>query len=423
MFLLYDHLFVVVAYMLGAFLIGTVFLTGEPAYPNYDNSKSNSSDLSPIIHIILDEHASIGSLERANDDAMQVADRIKKTLIGRSFELHGNVFSQYTRTWNALPNLFNFDNSAKDNSYFIKPEIRDLYENKLFKRVSDKGYQINVFQSDFLNYCADRELVSRCYTYNSTSTKYLHDQALPYYKKSIIIFANTTYKSNIINTLRRKYFQYAYQANDPDHEFGWPGVKNMVAVASYSAAQDYQDYLRTHNLEGQYVLLHLLLPHYTYTYKNDCTLEHDLSHWYGTRHEFVEPPAVNSEQSRSRRYLQYAKQVGCTWNIVEKILVSLEAYPDATIVIHGDHGSRLFKYVPSVENTELLTKSDYEDGYFTLFAVKSPNGKSGYVDNKMSLLGALGDVFAESGLQDIDYVYLEQSDSDELIPHKLSSME
>ena len=52
----------------------------------------------------------------------------------------------------------------------------------------------------------------------------------------------------------------------------------------------------------------------------------------------------------------------------------LGLYDEATIVVHGDHGSRISLHSPSYLNRDNLTPEDYRDIYSVLFAIKQPGG-------------------------------------------------
>ena len=60
------------------------------------------------------------------------------------------------------------------------------------------------------------------------------------------------------------------------------------------------------------------------------------------------------------------------------------------IIIHGDHGSRLYRREPNIANEDELLTSDYIDSFSALFAVKAPGLEAGY-DRRMV---AIQDVLA-----------------------------
>jgi hypothetical protein len=58
------------------------------------------------------------------------------------------------------------------------------------------------------------------------------------------------------------------------------------------------------------------------------------------------------------------------------------------IIVHGDHGSRLDLGPPYAKFEELLSDTDYVDGFSTLFAVHWPSGR-GLSDDRMIPLDVL----------------------------------
>ena len=56
---------------------------------------------------------------------------------------------------------------------------------------------------------------------------------------------------------------------------------------------------------------------------------------------------------------------------------------DATVILHGDHGSRITTVRPVNDNRDRLTRDDFIDGFSTFFAVYSPRLAPGY-DNTLT---------------------------------------
>ena len=50
-------------------------------------------------------------------------------------------------------------------------------------------------------------------------------------------------------------------------------------------------------------------------------------------------------------------------------------FDEATILIHGDHGSSAYVYAPMVANMDKLSRRDLREAYSTLFAMKRPQGE------------------------------------------------
>ena len=67
---------------------------------------------------------------------------------------------------------------------------------------------------------------------------------------------------------------------------------------------------------------------------------------------------------------------------------SANTYERATIVIHGDHGSRIGLVDPTATTMSRLTPADYADAFSILFAVKAPGIEAG-IDSRMLPLASL----------------------------------
>ena len=71
--------------------------------------------------------------------------------------------------------------------------------------------------------------------------------------------------------------------------------------------------------------------------------------------------------------------------MLDQFLDTLESrglLAEATIVVNGDHGSRIPEHFPSGISLErgMLTEADYRDTFSTLYAIKAPGVASAYVE-------------------------------------------
>ena len=83
---------------------------------------------------------------------------------------------------------------------------------------------------------------------------------------------------------------------------------------------------------------------------------------------------LRPSEHRTELYDRYAAEVRCTMRIVREIVDAIPRalHNDATILVHGDHGSRLGLIPPVSAQASSMSVSDYRDAYSTLFAVRSP---------------------------------------------------
>jgi hypothetical protein len=92
----------------------------------------------------------------------------------------------------------------------------------------------------------------------------------------------------------------------------------------------------------------------------------------------------NTEDSRKTHYQEYFKQVQCIYTKLDELFEKMDhagIFENAVIAIHGDHGSRIVKREPTIENEHELSREDIVDAYSTLFAVKFPK-QVGYYDTQ-----------------------------------------
>ena len=101
------------------------------------------------------------------------------------------------------------------------------------------------------------------------------------------------------------------------------------------------------------------------------------------------------------------------------VMRAAKIYEDATIIIHGDHGSRIRIRRPTLANRNDLTPEDLLDSFSTLFAVKIPGDKADYDLRVLSLNQIFSPVAGKmfNIEQNIDpqfpYVNLRVRDADE----------
>ena len=86
------------------------------------------------------------------------------------------------------------------------------------------------------------------------------------------------------------------------------------------------------------------------------------------------------------------EQLNCLHSKLDELLADIRTLPNldaATVIIHGDHGSRVTLYTPSEETFGHFTSDDLMDTYSTLFAVLKPAGEPKYIQFPIKLQDAL----------------------------------
>jgi arylsulfatase A-like enzyme len=91
----------------------------------------------------------------------------------------------------------------------------------------------------------------------------------------------------------------------------------------------------------------------------------------------------------------YFDQVRCTYKKLGQILDALfseGAFSNSTIIILGDHGSRISINAPSTEKRDEISAEDLIDSYSTLFAVRSPDSPSATIWQQRSIQSLFAEI-------------------------------
>jgi len=160
---------------------------------------------------------------------------------------------------------------------------------------------------------------------------------------------------------------------------------------------------------GTVFFAHLLLPHYPYVFRSDCRVHDKLSNWWARKDDAAVAPLNNSSDSRDARYERYFLQLRCQQGMLAQILEALReagVLETATIVLHGDHGSRISMYDPLAELQDDLSHADIVDHYSTMFAIKAPDVEPGYTEELTPLQNLLVPLVQQAPPVEQHQVYL-----------------
>ena len=111
--------------------------------------------------------------------------------------------------------------------------------------------------------------------------------------------------------------------------------------------------------------------------------------------------SINSPETRRRFYARYFQQVRCVRKALQEFFEGVQqigVYDDATIIVHGDHGSRITLAVSNRMYADLLTDDDFVDDYSTLFAVYGRGFDRGYDTSFRSVQALFAELFLQRTL-------------------------
>jgi len=155
---------------------------------------------------------------------------------------------------------------------------------------------------------------------------------------------------------------------------------------------------RLENLEaGKAIFAHILLPHDPYILDEDCRMKSDFSLWMPHESALWWYSVQSNPQRRLARYGEYYKQVTCLHRKLAGLMDILEQrgkLSEATVIIHGDHGSGISMIEPISGSEHLMTPRDFIDSVSTVFAIRGVGIDPGPVRGMYSIQA----LFAELAL-------------------------
>ncbi len=405
--------------MAGVSVISTLAMAGwniaaNPARQSSGAKAAENSRLPVYVHIVLDEHIGLAALNQTNSDTDTIQQDIARFYTGNGFRLFSRAFSQFYYTRDSFAAFLNSHNEGKPQQFIadvhnapLRANVRYKYrltQNLYFDKLAAKGYALRVYQTNWLDLCGHGSAkIAQCSTYPYS----LNDAALKQFSQAERFrIAVATYAK--LSFLAVKLHELAAGANtnaDHSHEGettfatwrAWLGPP-----VSFPAIDSLIHDLKTAQ-RGEAYFAHLLLPHHPYTVDAQCAIRKPVvSTWKDLRDSSIKEPLFNTAQSRMERYKLYLPQIRCATRKLDEVFNALRQrnlLADATIILHGDHGSKLTIYEPIIENNALLGPQDLFDAFSTLFAIKAPGLDPG-IDDKMAPLQTLLDHWLSNGMKD-----------------------
>lgn len=377
-----QHLGTIVSSIFGVVVLTSLLLPFERPQigETYSKDTVKQADLPPVLHLVLDGQISLDGLPNDIPGAHDLRRELTAFYRGFGFTVFGSSFSHYRSTAESLSNLLNGQaasrarvNIATSGTRFAQRGIR-LRDNLWFRQLSDRGYRIWVYQTDYIDFCAPEQFnVDYCFTAPSNSIRSVMDTDLSLSTK-IRIILNTYLSGSMAFRIVAK----AAAAKTAGFDFlGKPmrWLWRTRKLGAFSAASVLDRIARDLRAapQGTAFFAHVMIPHGSYVLDADCGIRSEIDTWLGSLSS--KPPFVNTPASRATRYKLYFDQVRCTHRKLASIFRTMAAagiFEKATIIVHGDHGSRIALTVPTFQMTHTVSTTDLTDSYATLFAMRAP---------------------------------------------------
>jgi hypothetical protein len=437
-FALRRHLSRIVTAVFATMLVSTVVLAAvdgpvsrDSGAASADSGRAATVEPSPparpqlpiLVHLILDEHIGIEGIPEDVPHGREMREFLRDFFETYGFRVFARAYSRYAYTHNSLPNLVNFASEPVDSAFTSGRGPYILQSNRYFELLGRAGHKIYVYQPDFVDFCTPpREYIVKCAT--GGKMKIVESSDLPVADKVTLIYRRFADLSSLLAAARRRYrhmqqvlrpagwtlpewwFKEGYLGPLPEMPL-FDEVTAAVARAS----------------PGDVFFVHLLVPHDPYVYDAMCDLQ-PVPEWEVSRNPGPIPP--NDRESRARRYGLYLEQMRCLYRKLDAMFQAWQKaaiFDQLAIVLHGDHGSRIFQRSPAVKNQGKLSHSDYVDEFSTLFAVKGPRHPPGYDRRAAPIEQLLGEVVGgptrNADMHAEPYVFLESGPAQPMLRQPL----
>lgn len=433
LFLRSGHRTLVMAAVFGAMIAATLVQTSlrgdlrRPALSGVSVAapKSGAPDLPVYVHIVLDGQLGIDGFS----DAVPVQQSVKRAVLELfskyGFRVFSRAYSSYDKTELSVSAAFNAPGDTALRKLYSQSDIPDSFKldrNAHFDRLGALGYRINVFQSTFMDYCAGaREHIVYCESYDQTAVS--SESTVHFTLREKVAFVLSVYSDLLF--LKRQigliYGPVRTQASALGIDLPQWRILHLHRTGPLSVfpVLDRMASRLAGAKRGNMYFAHLMIPHEPFAVGPSCSLRRPVLEWQSRVGPTWDggPVSFESVQSRLSVYGAYAGQVRCTFFSIEKLLQTMKdagTFEDATIIIHGDHGSRISRVDPAAANIALISPEDYVNTFSTLFAIKSPAVPPGLDRQVASLkelmrrVGAKDDIAAAPPNTSRRQVYLRQ---------------
>ncbi len=379
------HIATILIAMFGALLLATV-VTG-PTQPYQESWLTENAVGGPpaasglLIHLMLDEHTGVMGIPEDLPGGEAAARAQRAFFRDNGFRLFGNAVSEYEATRNSVSGILNFTAGPTPYDRYIGKRPYVLRQNRYFDALLEAGYAVHVYQVTYMDYCREfPKLVSRCYTYLHDGTNWMKTAAFDDADKLSAFFSLYLQLSDELVEDALKLYVRAAQAlrrhgvTLPELPKWDDGPGSINAAAAFDRLID--DVVSAP--EGTAFYAHFLLPHGPYIFRPDCSLRDNFNEWLSNRPPFRRE---NDRAERQASYMAYFDQLQCVQKKLDTLFGRLKEagrFDDATIIIHGDHGSRIHSVAARAKNADRLERNDLLAGFSTLFAVKGPGIEPGF---------------------------------------------
>ncbi|WP_265569339.1 hypothetical protein [Sphingomicrobium nitratireducens] len=314
-----------------------------------------------IVHIILDEQEGLRGMA-AMDGAPGLAHEVDRRLRGAGFTTFANAHVRYHLSVNSMPSMLNF--GLPDSGHGDSPDGGATGPARYLARLSDQGYPVHFVQSSYIDFCSDNPVAS-CRTYWRDDLAGLREVDLDATSRARAILVSIGRSMRSVLYTAALWDVYAvgrWKLVDASHRIQLVNRGDAGAINSLLELQRLQARIEAEGRPGEAYVAHLLLPHFPFALGRDCRVL-----------PFGEWRISWKRHAVAERQRAYGEQVRCVMTQIERLYAAARrvAGDDVVMIVHGDHGSRIGRRLPS-GGVRRASEQEKLHNFSTLFAVALP---------------------------------------------------
>lgn len=336
----------------------------------------------PVIYIVLDEMIGPEAIPRDIEGSEAVYRAVRQLFDAHGFRLYGRAFSRHALTVRSIPNTLNFDLDDVGRGMILQHASNDVVQSALLDQLAARR-PLAIYQTRHIDFCS--AAATRCETlpsYDATSDWVSYLGFGP--AENLIVLAEAVSGSVVARAGTR--LVAALLTLDSDKT-----VPEYFDVHAFPAWFDHVS-ADVAGSAGQWnYFIHLLSPHAPYLLDAHCIPRAGWDLPYNLTEE-KRLVGADLEAARDRHYRAYFEQMTCLIGKLDVFLTRLDQTPalkDATIVLHGDHGSR----ISGGRFAETVTERDLIDNHAALYAIRAPGIGPGYDLREVSIQALTAEYF------------------------------
>lgn len=335
-----------------------------------------------LIYIIMDEMIGVAGIDQSLPGGEQVHTELRNMLDRHGFRVYERAFSRHFFSQRSIPAMLAFDehDDGVESRYLPsgEPNLRIVRD-----RV-DAGQRVTFFQTAHIDFCSHLAGVD-CRTFPSFDpTIWLRERDLASKLLATVnIMQNTHEDSSFLYRYNR--FVRGFLDETPVMV---PGHFDIHGFPEWFGR--FEETIR--GQEADAFFAHFLMPHAPSVMNPNCEPQPRWTSPYYL-YEIMNLSGDELDTHRIQAYELYFDQALCAIRTLDGFLSRLAEMPQyehATIVLHGDHGSR----ISAGRLAENLSDRDMIDNFSALYAIRGRGIDPGYDQRIISVQRLTADYFS-----------------------------